>query len=287
MLVFALPVLMQRYVQQQYVTQTNASVLELRRMNSELSLANHEVVEANHSIHELNSRLRTVNTELFRTVGQILDARDPYVAGHSAQVAHYAAAIATELGMSSERVELVYHAGLLHDLGKIALPEHILNKPSKLTLLEFEQMKRHPEIGAELLSSSPALHHIAPLIRHHHERWDGHGYPDQLAGEAIPLESRILAVCDTVEAMASDRPYRRAEPLAAIIAELRRCSGTQFEPQVVEAFIRLVEQSVDGFVVNSARAVQQRTGREMPAIAAERDFRREVASSWMLNKLQT
>ncbi len=246
--VFTLPVLMMRYAQQQYVDRTKDSVQELTRMNGELARANREIISASRSIQQLND-------ELFLTLSKILDVRDPYVGGHASQVSRYATAIAVELGLPPEQVEQVRQAGFLHDIGKIAISEQILHKPSKLTDEEYEYIKGHSAIGAEFLATSQALRHLAPMVRGHHERWDGAGYPDGLRGAEIPLEARILAVCDAVEAMASDRPYQPAKSLAEVIAEVRRCAGTHFDPLVAEVFIRVAERDGATLVVNSAREV--------------------------------
>lgn len=226
---FMLPKLQHEYVQ------------SIERVNDELS-------KANQSIYELND-------ELFLTLAKIFDARDPYVGGHAAQVAAYAVAIATELELPPERVEVIRQSAYLHDIGKIAIPEAILHKPAKLTNTEYELLKKHTDIGADFISTSHGLRHLAPYIRHHHERWDGRGYPAGLAGETIPLEARILNVCDSVEAMASDRPYHRAMSVDAIIREVCQCAGTQFDPTVAKAFVRIAEREGACFVINSARTV--------------------------------
>jgi len=141
----------------------------------------------------------------------------------------------------AEREELVYLC-LLHDIGKIGIPDNILNKPGKLTPEEFEIMKRHAEIGEKIISPLEMLKKLKPLIRHHQEFYNGTGYPDGLHGEAIPLACRILAVVDTFDAMTTDRPYRKALPVEAAIAELHRCSGSQFDPKIVDVFIRILEK---------------------------------------------
>jgi putative nucleotidyltransferase with HDIG domain len=250
-LVFVLPVLMMRHAQKQYIERTSHSMQELTRMNLELTRANHEVVAASQAIGQLND-------ELFLTLAKIIDARDPYVSGHAAQVATYATTIALELELPADRVEQVRQAAFLHDIGKIGVPEKILHKPARLTDEEYEQVKTHVTLGAGFLETSQGLRHLAPFVRHHHERWDGRGYPDGLCEEQIPMEARILAVCDAVEAMASDRPYHAAMSPADIVAEVRRCAGTQFDPTVAEAFARIVEHKGDQFIVNSAHAVAQK-----------------------------
>jgi putative nucleotidyltransferase with HDIG domain len=209
---------------------------------------NSKLVAANAEIHQLND-------ELFLTLAKIFDARDPYVGSHAAQVAAYAVAIATEMKLPTAQVEIVRQSAYLHDIGKIAIPEAILHKPDQLTESEYEFVKRHAAIGADFIATSHGLRHLAPYIRHHHERWDGRGYPDGLVGETIPLEARILNVCDSVEAMASDRPYHKALSTEEIIKEVIRCAGAQFDPIVAKAFIRIAEREDRQLVVNSARSV--------------------------------
>jgi diguanylate cyclase (GGDEF)-like protein/putative nucleotidyltransferase with HDIG domain len=248
LIVFVLPILMMRYSQKQYVDRTEESVRELKRMNQELTLANYEIVSASQAIRQLND-------ELFLTLAKIIDARDPYAAGHAAQVADYAMAVAAGLGIRPDQLDHMRQAALLHDIGKLAISERVLHKPGPLTPDEYEYIKTHAPLGAEFLETCQGLRHLATFVRHHHEWWNGQGYPDALAGEQVPLESRILAVCDAAEAMASDRPYHRAMSLDEIVAELRRFSGTQFDPAVVEEFVRVAQREGRLFVVNSAREV--------------------------------
>lgn len=261
--VFALPIAMMRYTQQQYIARTEDSVRELRRLNHELTNANLEIGDASRAIQQLND-------ELFMTLARIIDARDPYVSGHAAKVAEYATAIARELHLPPVQVEQIRQAGLLHDIGKIGVSEQILHKPSKLTAEEYEHVKTHASLGGELLDMSRGLRHLAPFVRHHHERWDGAGYPDGLAGEQIPLEARILGVCDAVEAMASDRPYQRAMALEEIVAEMERSRSTHFDPTLVEIFVRIARREGDRLFVNSAQEVvrRQATGQNTPANSA-------------------
>ena len=245
LLIFVLPILMMRYSQVQYIEQTEDNISELKRLNQELARANHEVISANGAIQQLNN-------ELFRTLSQIIDARDPFVSCHATKVADYAMVVAQELRLPLNQMESLRQAALLHDIGKIAISENVLNKRGKLTQDEYEYVKRHAEIGAAFLETSHGLRHLATFIRHHHERWDGLGYPSRLQGEAIPFEARILAICDAVEVMASDRPYRRAWSLPEIIAELKRASGIQFDPKIAEIFVSILEREGDKLLVNSA-----------------------------------
>jgi HD-GYP domain-containing protein (c-di-GMP phosphodiesterase class II) len=250
-LAFLVPIAMMRYAQKQYVDRTESSVRELKRMNAELTFANREVMLANLAMQDLNE-------ELFLTLSKIIDARDPYVGGHAAKVADYAIAIARELRMPEERLGALRQAGFLHDIGKIGISEQVLHKPSKLTDDEYEYVKKHAALGGEFLETSRALRHLAPFVRHHHERWDGKGYPDALISEEIELEARILAVCDAAEAMASDRPYRKGMSLDQMVEEIERCSGTQFDPSVAAAFVKIVARERERLVTNSAQEVMKR-----------------------------
>jgi len=180
--------------------------------------------------------------EVVTSLSSALDARDHYTNGHSERVISYAKQIARELGMPMKHQEELVYLCLLHDIGKIGIPDHILNKPGRLTPEEFEIMKRHAEIGEKIISPIESLKSLKPLIRHHQEFYDGSGYPDGVRGEEIPLACRILAVVDTFDAMTTDRPYRKALPEEAAIAELRRCAGTQFDPMIVEVFIDILKR---------------------------------------------
>ncbi|MCX6050673.1 MAG: diguanylate cyclase [Chloroflexi bacterium] len=248
MIVFVLPILMMRYSQMQYVEQTEDNLHELKRLNQELARANQGVISANNAVLQLNN-------ELFMTLAQIIDARDPYVSCHAAKVADYAVVVAKEMRLPAEQVEQIRQAALLHDIGKIAISEAVLQKTERLTEAEYEYIKTHATIGAAFLETSHGLRHLAGFVRHHHEWWNGQGYPDKLRGEEIPFESRILAVCDTVEVMASDRAYRKALSLDQIIDELRRMQGTQFDPIIAEIFARILEREGDRLVVNSSHDV--------------------------------
>jgi two-component system cell cycle response regulator len=163
--------------------------------------------------------------------------RDRYTGEHSEAVIEISSAVARNLGCSSAEVEQVRSAALLHDIGKVAIPDEILHKPGPLSDEEWVLMKEHPVIGERILRVLPGLGTVARIVRHEHERWDGGGYPDGLAAEAIPLGSRIIIAADTYHAITSDRPYRAARPHSEAVDELTRCAGTQFDPQVTAALI--------------------------------------------------
>jgi HD-GYP domain-containing protein (c-di-GMP phosphodiesterase class II) len=156
----------------------------------------------------------------------------------------YSLAIGTELGMTGQEMEGLHRASVLHDLGKIGVREAVLNKPGKLTEEEFSEIVRHPETAVRILEPIPFFRPLLPAILHHHERFDGKGYPSRLAGKNIPLASRIMAIADTFDAMTSTRAYRKALPVADAIAEVRRCSGTQFDPDIVPAFLAIQSKIV-------------------------------------------
>jgi HD-GYP domain-containing protein (c-di-GMP phosphodiesterase class II) len=167
---------------------------------------------------------------------QALAERHSDLGDHLGQVADLAAATAAKLRLGDEEVEQVRVAAELHDVGKVAIPDAILDKPESLDDEEWEFIRRHSEIGERIVAAAPALAPVAKLVRSVHERWDGGGYPDGLGGGDIPLGARIVAVCDAFDAMTSDRSYRCAMPVADALAELRRCAASQFDPDVVEAF---------------------------------------------------
>lgn len=192
----------------------------------------------------------TQNT--FELLADLLDRRDPYTAAHSQRVAQLTALILDEFpGLSADEREAILLAARIHDLGKVATSDLILRKPGRLTDDEFAVIKRHPVDGSEILRHLSPYRHIVEIVRHHHERWDGRGYPDGLAGEAIPFGSRVIAVADTYDAMTTDRPYRRALTHDEALAELRRGAGTQFDPAVVAAFERALARA--------SEAIQEKT----------------------------
>lgn len=189
-----------------------------------------------------NSRLLSDLEGLFigtvRTLSEAIDAKSPWTGGHSERVTRIALQIGRELGLKAEELKRLELAGLLHDIGKLGTYESILDKPGRLTEDEVRIIKLHPQKGAEILYPIRQMRDIIPAIKHHHEFYDGTGYPQGLKGEEIPLMARILTVADTVDAMGADRPYRKGRSMDEIIAELKRCSGTQFDPKMVEAFLR-------------------------------------------------
>jgi putative nucleotidyltransferase with HDIG domain len=238
-LVILVPLLSLRFSQTQYINHTKGIVRQLRRKNTELE---------NHT-----EEITILNEELLLALSHIVDLRDPYVFGHSQQVTRYATQIGQQLGLTGTRMENLRKAALLHDLGKIGIPEEILFKPARLSAEEYEIVKTHAGKGAEILETVHSLHPLIPIVRHHHERFDGRGYPDGLKGQSIPLEARILCLADSLEAMASDRPYRRALSREEILQEIHVNAGRQFDPVVVDAFLKVLVEQDEGFIINSAR----------------------------------
>jgi len=174
-----------------------------------------------------------------RALTAAIDAKDRYTRGHSERVAMLSAALAREVGMRPDECERIHIAGLVHDVGKIGVAEGVLTKPGRLTDEEFEKVRAHPEIGYRILRDIPSLRDVLPGVMHHHERWDGRGYPHGLSGEQIPLMARIIALADTFDAMSSTRSYRPAMPRDLVLQEIERCAGQQFEAQLATAFVKL------------------------------------------------
>lgn len=189
---------------------------------------------------KVGEQTEIINSMYVRSIDAMikaLEAKDFYTRGHSQRVTQYSLAIATELGVTGQELVDLHRAAVLHDLGKIGVREAVLNKPGKLTDEEFGEIVRHPETAVRILEPIPSFMPLLPAILHHHERFDGRGYPARLSGDRIPFSSRIMTIADTFDAMTSTRAYRKALPVSDAIAEIRRCSGTQFDPDIVPAFL--------------------------------------------------
>jgi len=203
-----------------------------------------------------NARLYREQKAMFlgsvRALSAAIDAKDRYTRGHSERVAHLGALLASALNDPALPVDRVHLSGLLHDVGKIGVPEAVLCKPGRLTDEEFAAIKRHPRIGHEILSGIPLLKDVLPGVLHHHERYDGKGYPDGLAGESIPLIARVLGIADTFDAMSSNRAYRPALARAKVLEEIARCAGSQFDPALARLFVALDFTQYDAMVANHA-----------------------------------
>ena len=188
---------------------------------------------------DLFNNLQRAYIDTLSALTSAIDAKDSYTRGHSERVTELSLRLAEEIGLAGEEIEKIKLGGLLHDIGKIGIPEGILNKPGRLNDEEFEIIKSHPDLGLHILGKVEFLESIVPIIRHHHERYDGKGYPDGLKGEVIPLLARVVSVVDTFDAMTTDRPYRKAMTLDEALKEIERCSGSQFDPEIAAHFIRM------------------------------------------------
>ena len=200
--------------------------------------------ENNQNIRTIEKQIKKINKISLQTVCTIantIDARDEYTKGHSSRVADYSALLAHKLGLSKEEVKEVYSIALLHDIGKIGIPDSILNKPGKLTNEEFQIMKNHTVIGGNILKDMSILKNIDLGAKYHHERYDGKGYPDGLKGEDIPFIARIISVADAFDAMTSDRVYRKHLDSVVVRAEIEKGIGTQFDPKVAKAMLELID----------------------------------------------
>jgi diguanylate cyclase (GGDEF)-like protein/putative nucleotidyltransferase with HDIG domain len=231
--VFAVPLLLMRKTQEAYLRHTQRSAQKLRA-------AAETIQTQNVSLEHANRLLKERSTAAMQSLSATVDARDAYTAGHSRRVQQLALAIGRELGLSQAELDLLGHAALFHDIGKLAIPDAILLKPASLTADEWELMQRHAEEGARIIDRLGFLNDAVPAIKHHHERFDGGGYPDGLKGEEIPLGARIIHAADALDSMLTTRIYRAARPAAEALDELRRASGTQFCPRCVAALERIL-----------------------------------------------
>ena len=201
-----------------------------------------QIKEATPSIDPTEERYPEVLLEALRAVISTLEEKDSYTHGHSIRVAEYSVLIAEQLGLSATEIREVEISAIFHDVGKIGIPDAVLLKPGRLSRAEFEIMKSHPIRSTKILEKITALKNLIPGIKHHHERYDGLGYPDGLKEEEIPLFGRIILIADTFDAMTSTRPYRLALETKTAVEELRKYSGSQFDPKLVELFIQGLKQ---------------------------------------------
>ena len=209
-------------------------------------------IEQMNTIKTINKQLHDKNEELERayldTIGilrQTVEAKDPYTRGHSDRVSEYSVLIGKKLGLDEKTLHILKIGGLFHDIGKIGIPDSILLKESKLSDEEYSQIKNHPMIGVHMLGDAAIFTDILPIVKHHHERYDGRGYPSQLVGEDIPYVARIAAVADTFDAMTSKRSYRDSLPIDVVRSEIERCSGTQFDPNIAKVFLDIMNNDFD------------------------------------------
>lgn len=208
-----------------------AQMNEIKRINIELS--------------ETYETLEKAYLESIEVLRYTVEAKDPYTRGHSDRVSEYSVLIGEKLGLQEDDLKILRIGGLFHDIGKIGIPDNILLKEAKLTDDEYSQIKNHPTIGAHILQNATIFKDIIPIVKHHHEKYDGNGYPSRLSGEGIPYLARIAAVADTFDAMTSRRSYRGAIDLQLVKEEIKRCEGTQFDPHIAETFLDILEHDFD------------------------------------------
>ena len=214
-----------------------SGIKSIRQMN--------EIKKINDELSNTYDKLEQAYMDSIEVVRHTVEAKDPYTRGHSDRVSEYSVLIGQRLGLYDQDIRILRIGGLFHDIGKIGIPDSILLKESKLSDDEYSQIKNHPTIGAHILQNATIFQDVIPIVKHHHEKFDGTGYPGKLKGEEIPSFARIAAVADTFDAMASKRSYRNALPLDVVKAEIARCSGTQFDPEIVKVFLDILENDYD------------------------------------------
>lgn len=204
-----------------------------------------EIKKINKELSDTYEKLEKAYLESVQTLRYTVEAKDFYTRGHSDRVSEYSVLLGKYLNLPEETLNTLRIGGLFHDVGKIGVPDSILQKESKLTDNEYSEIKNHPSIGAHILSTATIFHDIIPIVKHHHEKYDGTGYPGRLQGENIPYLARIAAVADSFDAMTSRRTYRDSLPIDVVIAEFRKCKGTQFDPKLADVFLDILENHFD------------------------------------------
>ncbi len=217
--------------------QTEMHAEKQTETQAEMLLRLARLEQENESLRRQALWLRDARRDAVRLLAEALEAKDSITRGHSNRVRKLCVELARELGLSEDEREVLEMGAFLHDLGKVGVDDGVLKKPGKLTEEEFLHIQSHPEIGMRMLEGSPFFVEVLPLVRHHHERWDGSGYPAGLGGDRIPLGSRIIAVCDTYDTMVSERPYKPPLPRDAALGTLRNMAGRLFDPHLVTVFI--------------------------------------------------
>lgn len=216
-------------------------MIELIRLQSDLS---NEVERKTQEIKAQHEKLDRISMQIVKALSGAIDAKDTYTNGHSTRVADYSKEIARRAGLSEEIQNDIYMMGLLHDVGKIGVPDAIINKPAKLTDEEYAIIQKHPVLGAKIMKNITDFSKLSTGARWHHERYDGKGYPDGISGEDIPIEARIIAVADAYDAMSSRRSYRDVLPQAYIYDEVKKGKGLQFDPEFAEIMLSMIDEDV-------------------------------------------
>lgn len=207
-----------------------------------------KIKEISENLKESNEKLEQAYMETIQTLRETVDAKDHYTRGHSDRVTEYSMLIADKLNLSEAELKTLHTGALFHDIGKIGVPDHILLKAGKLDDKEYSEIKQHPLVGAHILATASIFADIVPIVKHHHERYDGRGYPSQLKGENIPYLARIVAIADTYDAMTSNRPYRDALTKEFVIEEFKKNLGTQFDPEIGKIFVNILETEYDSLL---------------------------------------
>ncbi len=206
------------------------------------------IKEINNELKDANDKLEKAYLESIEVLRHTVEAKDVYTRGHSDRVAEFSVLIGKKLGLPDKDLKTLQLGGLFHDVGKIGVPDSILLKDSKLTQDEYSEIKNHPLIGVHILSNATIFQDLIPIVKHHHERYDGTGYPSKLSGENIPYLARITAIADTFDAMTSKRTYRDALPIDVVISEIQKCSGTQFDPDIANIFLDILKNSYNDII---------------------------------------
>lgn len=201
-----------------------------------------EVLRLTEELAKVNQELANAYLDSIETLRTTVEAKDPYTKGHSDRVSAYSVLLGRKAGLSEEEIKTLQIGGLFHDIGKIGITDTILLKNERLTDEEYLEIRNHPEIGVTILSKSKIFKNILPIVQHHHEKYDGSGYPGKLVGDSIPLLARIVTIVDCFDAMASQRPYRYGLSVELIKKELQQNEGTQFDPELCEKFINILEE---------------------------------------------
>lgn len=204
-----------------------------------------EIKRINDELSDAKDQLERAYLESIQTLRYTVEAKDTYTRGHSDRVSEFAVLIGQKMGLSEVELKTLKIGGLFHDIGKIGIPDSILLKETRLSDDEYSEIKHHPSIGAHILSNATIFADIIPIVKHHHERYDGSGYPGRLKGEEIPYLARITAIADSFDAMTSRRTYRDSLPMDVVISEFRRCRGTQFDPELDDVFLDILENHLD------------------------------------------
>lgn len=205
----------------------------------------HEIKKINSELEQTYDKLEQSYLDSIQALRYTVEAKDPYTRGHSDRVSEYSVLIGERLNLSEVDLKTIKIGGLFHDIGKIGVPDEILKKNSKLTDDEYSEIKNHPSIGVHILSSATIFHNILPIVKHHHEKYDGNGYPGRLKGNNIPLLARIATIADSFDAMTSKRTYRNSLSLETVISEFKKCKGSQFDPELTDIFLDILENHFD------------------------------------------